>query len=70
MYMVYWIPDLQTNQSCNQTFEQNELTKALNFANDLRTHNMHFVCLTGELSNCVGKQGADSPSYNYDEYNT
>ena len=58
MYRVYWTEGDRPNQPCMANFD--ELTKALEYAQMLRSCGYDFVTMCSKDPNSVGKPGVDS----------
>ena len=58
-YMVFWIDS--NGEAKNEYFQDNEMTKALNFMNELRKDDSNqFVTYCSQNANSVGKPGVDT----------
>lgn len=68
MYMIYWTENGQPN---GQLFDSEKMSEALKFSEGLRQRsfageNIHFIVMSAENPNCVGKMGVDVTGPDYD----
>lgn len=57
MYKVYWTDP--TGRACSVNFDNDEMTKALAWAKDMRAMGRTFVTMVSENPNVIGKPGVD-----------
>lgn len=72
MFVVYWLEgDDAGPQPGFQSFEQNDMSAALKFMEELReqqrsgTRNIAFITMCSENPNAIGKAGAADPDADY-----
>ena len=68
MYMIYWTEE---GQPKGQQFDSEEMGAALKFSEGLRKRSfagedIHFIVMSAENPNCVGKMGVDVTGPDYD----
>ena len=66
--MIYWTENGQPN---GQLFDSEKMSEALKFSEALRQRsfageNIHFIVMSAENPNCVGKMGVDVTGPDYD----
>lgn len=67
MFMVFWT---ENSVPCGKKFDSKEMTEALKFSESLRKRKLQgedilFVVLSSENPDCVGQQGVDVASADY-----